>query len=207
MKRADPPARQRSVSAPELATPRVWPEMSQPSRPGYPRVRGRFSENRPWFWMIREERAMSFRGVFIAVVLSAALIVSAFILQSRRPRIEINRQSAALVMATGKCADCHRHETSAVVHEYEMSRHSAVGVNCLDCHQPSKGKEPMDHKGFTISRKLSAANCLGCHPDQYQQFLQSRHAAPAWAAVTGKQDFSAEQIAFAEKIDKGAVDR
>ena len=37
---------------------------------------------------------MSFRGVFIAVVLGAALIVSAFILQSRRPRIEINRQSA-----------------------------------------------------------------------------------------------------------------
>ena len=70
---------------------------------------------------------MSFRGVFIAVVLSAALIVSAFILQSRRPRIEVNRQSAALVTATGKCADCHRHETSAVVHEYEMSRHSAVG--------------------------------------------------------------------------------
>jgi hydroxylamine dehydrogenase len=150
---------------------------------------------------------MSFRGVFIAVVLSTAMIVSAFILQSRRPRIEINRQSAALVKATGKCADCHRHETSAVVHEYEMSRHSAVGVNCLDCHQPSKGQEPLDHKGFTITKKLSAANCLGCHPDQYQQYVQSRHAAPAWAAVTGKQDFSAEQIAFAEKIHKGAVDR
>lgn len=46
---------------------------------------------------------MSFRGVFIAVVLSAALIVSAFILQAKRPRIEVNRQSAALVKATGKC--------------------------------------------------------------------------------------------------------
>jgi hypothetical protein len=150
---------------------------------------------------------MSFRGVFIAVVLSTAMIVSAFMLQSRRPRVEVNRPTPALVKATGKCADCHRHETSAVVHEYEMSRHSQAGVNCLDCHQPTKGQEPLDHKGFTITRRLSAANCMGCHPEQYKQYLQSRHAAPAWAAVAGKQDFTAEQVAFAEKIHKGAVDR
>jgi hydroxylamine dehydrogenase len=150
---------------------------------------------------------MSFRGVFIAIVLSTAMIVSAFILQSRRPRIEVDRESAALVKATGKCADCHRHETSAVIHEFDMSKHSTAGVNCLDCHQPSKGQEPLDHKGFTITKRLSAANCMGCHPDQYQQYLKSRHAAPAWAAVTGNKDFSAEQIGFAEKIHKGAVDR
>ena len=64
---------------------------------------------------------MSFRGVFIAIVLSTGMIVSAFILQSARPRQEVNRVSAALVKATGKCADCHRHETSSVVHEYDMS--------------------------------------------------------------------------------------
>src|SRR5208337_4095325 len=169
MNRADPPARRRSLSALRARDAPGLAEMSEPSSPGFPRVRGRFSGNRPWFWRIDEERAMSFRGVFIAVVLSAALIVSAFILQSRRPRIEIKRQGGARVKATGKCADCHRYETAAVVHEYERSRHSAVGVNCLDCHQPSKRQEPMAHKGFTITRKLSAANCLGCHPDQYQQ--------------------------------------
>jgi hypothetical protein len=150
---------------------------------------------------------MTFRGVFIAVALSTAMIVSAFMLQSQRPRIEVNRPTAALVSATGKCADCHRHETSAVVHEFEMSRHSTAGVNCLDCHQPAKGQEPLDHKGFTITRKLSAANCMGCHPDQYRQYLESRHAAPAWAAVTGRADFNAEQVAFAEKFHKGGVDR
>jgi hypothetical protein len=150
---------------------------------------------------------MSFRGVFIAVVLSTAMVVSAFVLQSRRPRIEVDRPTPALVKATGKCADCHRHETSAVVHEFDMSQHSKAGVNCLDCHQPSKGQEPLDHKGFTITKKLSAANCMGCHPAQYEQYLRSRHAAPAWAAVTGKEDFTAEQVAFAEAIHKGAVDR
>jgi hypothetical protein len=60
------------------------------------------------------------------------------------------------VKATGKCADCHRHETSAVMHEHEMSQHSVVGVNCLEGHHPSKEQEPLDHEGFAISRKLSS---------------------------------------------------
>ncbi len=150
---------------------------------------------------------MSFRGLFIAVLLSTAMIVSAFMIQSKRPHVEVKRPTADLVKANGKCAECHLKETSAVIHEYEMSRHNEMGINCLDCHQPTKGQEPLDHKGFTITKKLSSANCQGCHPQQYDQYLKSRHAAPAWAAVTGPEDFTAEQIAFSEAIHKGAVDR
>jgi hydroxylamine dehydrogenase len=88
-----------------------------------------------------------------------------------------------------------------------MSRHGAVGVNCLDCHQPTKGQEPLDHRGFIITKSLSAANCLGCHPGQYEEYVRSRHAAPAWAAVTGKQDFTPAQVALGETFHKGWVDR
>ncbi|APW63890.1 multiheme c-type cytochrome [Paludisphaera borealis] len=150
---------------------------------------------------------MSFRGLFIAVLISTAMIVSAFMIQSKRPHVEVKRPTADLVKANGKCAECHLHETSAVIHEYEMSRHNEKGVNCLDCHQPTKGQEPLDHKGFTITKKLSSANCQGCHPQQYDEYLKSRHAAPAWASVAGPGDFTAEQIAFSEAIHKGAVDR
>jgi hydroxylamine dehydrogenase len=149
---------------------------------------------------------MSFRGVFIAVVVSTALIVSAFLVNARRPGGEA-RITPALTRATGKCADCHRHETSAVVREYDMSRHNAANVNCLDCHQPTKGQETLDHKGFEITKKVTASNCVRCHPDQYEQYLKSRHSAPAWGAVAGKKDFTPEQIAAAEAIHKGAVDR
>lgn len=150
---------------------------------------------------------MSFRGLFIAVLLSTAMIVSAFVLQAKRPRVEVDRPSADLVKATGKCADCHRKETSAVVHEFEMSRHAKAGVVCLDCHQPTKGQEPYEHKGFTITRKLTSNNCRACHEQQVDEYMKSRHAAPAWAAVTGAEDFTPEQIAFAEAIHPGAVDR
>ncbi len=150
---------------------------------------------------------MSFRGLFIAVLLSTAMIVSAFVLQSRRPRMEVDRPTADLVKAAGKCADCHRKETSAVIHEFEMSRHAQVGVTCLDCHQPTKGQDPYEHKGFTITRKLTSNNCRQCHEQQVDEYMKSRHAAPAWAAVTGTEDFTPEQIAFAEAIHEGAVDR
>src|SRR3954447_9393081 len=102
---------------------------------------------------------MSFRGVFITVFLGTALIVAAFMVNGRRPRSEVMQPTAALVRATGKCAECHRRETSAVVHEDEMSRHSAAGINCLECHQPAEGQQAMDHRGFSISRAVTAANC------------------------------------------------
>ncbi|MHB1559566.1 MAG: multiheme c-type cytochrome [Isosphaeraceae bacterium] len=150
---------------------------------------------------------MSFRGVFITIFLGTALIVAAFIVNGHRPGLDLAHPTAALVRATGKCAECHRQETSAVVHEFEMSRHNAVGVNCLECHRPVDGQEALDHRGFTISRTMTAANCKQCHQTEYDQYLRSRHAAPAWASVSGKGEFTAEQVAFSERFHKGAVDR
>jgi hypothetical protein len=154
-----------------------------------------------------EEEAMSFRAIFIAVVISVSLIAAALILNSHRPSVETNQPTAALVEATGKCAECHRRETGAMVVEFERSRHAAKGVNCLDCHGPAEGQEGQEHRGFTIAKHLTAMNCAKCHHDQYQQFLRSRHAAPAYAAVLGSAPFSDEQIAAAERYHPGAVRR
>ena len=150
---------------------------------------------------------MSFRSVFISVFLGAALIVAALIINRQRPSRETAQPSAALVRATGKCAECHRMETSAVVHQFELSKHARTGVNCLDCHQPLGGQERVDHRGFALTASVTAKNCSECHSSEYQQFLKSRHAAPAWAAVAGRADFTEEQIAFAETYHAGAVNR
>ncbi|MFZ0734868.1 MAG: hypothetical protein WAM79_21310 [Candidatus Sulfotelmatobacter sp.] len=77
---------------------------------------------------------MSFRSVFIAVVIAFALILAAFLLNRARPKVETEQPSAALVRASGKCAECHLRTQYSVVHEYEMSEHARKGVNCLDCH-------------------------------------------------------------------------
>ena len=149
----------------------------------------------------------TFKSVFIAIFLGVAILVAAFLLHGARPAVETSHPTAELVKATGKCAACHRRETAAVVHQYERSKHSEAGVNCLGCHQPVEGQTATEHEGFTISLTLTAKNCAQCHLTEYRQFERSRHAAPAWAAVAGSGDFSPEQLALGEKHHKGAVDR
>jgi len=141
----------------------------------------------------------SFTSVFIAVIIAAALIAAAFIINSRRPRAEVEQPAAANIRASGKCAECHARETSAIVHEYEMSRHAEKGVNCLDCHGPVEGQTGYDHRGFKLAKTLTSGNCARCHAAQYRQFLRSRHAAPSWAAVTGPRDFKPDIVEAIEE--------
>jgi len=88
-----------------------------------------------------------------------------------------------------------------------MSTHAAKGVNCLDCHQPAANQEKKDHHGFVISTKLTAGNCRSCHEGIYQQFLHSRHAAPAWAAIYGEKGLTPEQVNFSETYQPGGTRR
>jgi nitrate/TMAO reductase-like tetraheme cytochrome c subunit len=150
---------------------------------------------------------MSFRGVFIAVVLGTALVVAAFMLNAYRPRIVTEQPTAALIRASGKCAECHTNQQFSVVHEYELSAHARNRINCLECHQPAAGQQARDHHGFVIGGQVTAANCRSCHERVYQQFLRSRHAAPAWAAVHGDRDLTPDQVAFSERFHPGASKR
>ncbi len=150
---------------------------------------------------------VSFRNVFIAIVIATALVVAALLIQSRRPRVEVVQARPEAVRATGKCASCHREETAAIVEEFEMSRHAAVAVTCLDCHGQVEGQERLDHRGFVLTKQVTAKNCTNCHAREYEEFLRSRHAAPAYAAVVGPGNFTEEQIAFSEQYNPGAVRR
>jgi hypothetical protein len=150
---------------------------------------------------------MNFRGVFIAITIATALILSAYLINSRRPRVVVEQPSAAFVRASGKCAECHLNTTYSVVHEFEMSTHARKGLNCLDCHQVAQGQKGTNHNGFVINTAVTPANCRVCHEAIYQQFLHSRHAAASWAAVSGDKDFTAEQVAFAEQYQPGGIKR
>jgi len=150
---------------------------------------------------------MSFRAVFVAVVIAFALIVGAFLVNRARPKVETEQPSPELVRASGKCAECHARIQYSVVHEYEMSLHAQKGVNCLDCHQPAAGQEKKEHHGFVISTKLTAGNCRSCHENIYQQFLRSRHAGPSWAAIYGEKGLSPEQVKFSETYQPGGTRR
>ena len=152
---------------------------------------------------------LSFRSVFIAIVIAFALILGAFLVQRARPRVETDQPNAEFVKATGKCAECHSRQQYSIVHEFEMSKHATQGVTCLDCHQPQKGqeKEKIEHNGFQITAHITPTNCRVCHEQIYQEFVRSRHAAPSWSAVFGEGGLTAEQAEFAEKLHPGYVKR
>jgi hydroxylamine dehydrogenase len=150
---------------------------------------------------------MSFRSIFVAVVIAFALILSAFLINRARPKAEIQQPTADFVRASGKCAECHARTQYSVVHEFEMSAHAKKGVNCLDCHQPASGQQKQDHHGFVISTHLTAGNCRSCHEGIYQEFLHSRHAAPSWAAVYGEKGLKPEQVDFSEQYQPGGTRR
>lgn len=150
---------------------------------------------------------MNFRAVFIALVIGTALIVSAYVINSKRPALEVGQPNADFVKASGKCAECHRNNQYSIVHEYEMSKHAAKGVTCLDCHQVATGQTGTNHNGFVINNGVTPANCKTCHAQEYEQFARSRHAAPSWVAVVGNQDFSPEMIEQMEKLHPGSMKR
>ena len=150
---------------------------------------------------------MTFKHVFIAVFLGTALVTGALLLNRARPQQEISQPTADFVRAAGKCVECHRRETSAIIHQYAKSKHAAHNVTCYDCHRPQPDQRQMEHKGFTLAQQLTARNCSQCHATEYDQFVRSRHGAPAWAAVVGSEGFSEEQIAFAETYHPGTVRR
>jgi hypothetical protein len=145
--------------------------------------------------------------VFIALVLSTALLVAAYTINWYRPRLVTEQPTAELVRASGKCAECHANLQYSIVHEYELSVHARRKVNCLECHQPADKQEGRDHHGFVITARVTAANCRSCHEPVYQQYLRSRHAAPSWAAVYGEKDLTAEQVAFSEQFHPGSTRR
>jgi hydroxylamine dehydrogenase len=150
---------------------------------------------------------MNFRAVFIAIVMATGLIVAAFLVNSRRPRIVVEQPAAALVSASGKCAECHRNSQYSIVYEFEMSKHAQKGVTCLDCHQVQPGQSGTNHNGFVINTAITPANCRVCHAAVYDQFARSRHAAPSWVAVAGNQEFSSEMIGQMETLHPGSMKR
>ena len=155
---------------------------------------------------------MSFRSVFIALVIGFSLILAGFLINRQRPSSETDQPNEAFVRATGKCAECHSRQHYSVVHEYELSVHAKKGINCLDCHQQVAGQEKLEHHGFVLTKSLTSANCKSCHALQYEQYAHSRHAAPSWAAVYGEKGskehpLTAEQVALAEKFHPGSCKR
>ena len=89
---------------------------------------------------------MTFRSVFIAVVIAFALILGAFLINRARPTGETEQPSAALVRATGKCAECHYGGNAQMAYE------------CCSLHDAQRGG---DRRCAASSRSVQRAKRTG----------------------------------------------
>jgi len=96
-----------------------------------------------------------------------------------------------------KCSTCHKRVSPDIVNQFARSTMARSGVKCVDCHVVDRDN-PMgkDHEGFFITVSPTPKQCGKCHPAETRQFDHSRHGAPAWVALNGFADFSAEQQKF-----------
>jgi hypothetical protein len=91
------------------------------------------------------------------------------------------------------CVACHKTSSPSVVADWKASRHSAMGVGCVDCH----GTDHMTAADAKKSKMPTPATCGGCHETQVTQFSKGKHAF-AWAAVKAMPTFHYQALAVRE---------
>jgi hypothetical protein len=81
---------------------------------------------------------------------------------------------------------------------------AAAEVSCRDCHQvPPDYPQAIEHEGSIVLAAPTSARCAECHQQEVAEFYQSRHSLPAYIAVFGSQDLSADQLASYKSIPEG----
>jgi hypothetical protein len=62
----------------------------------------------------------------------------------------------SVVSAADKCAVCHKKNTPGIVKQWEDSKHSKEGVECLTCHKAKEGDPSgFNHNGEKITAVVS----------------------------------------------------
>jgi len=107
--------------------------------------------------------------------------------------------------STEMCVVCHKMTTPGIIEQYGHSTMAAAGVGCGACHEVEAGYPgSVEHNGSSILANPTPKMCAKCHPENVDGYTASRHAAPAWAAMRGLEDFTDEQIASYEAVEEVA---
>ena len=139
--------------------------------------------------------------VAVIVVLGLGLVIMA-IGQPAAPA-ETERVDA-LANSDDECVVCHRRTTPGIVEQYGHSTMAAAEVSCQECHEVKADYAgAVEHEGTYVLNQPTTAMCERCHSAEVAQFNQSRHALPAYVAMTGTQDLTPELLEMYEAIPEG----
>ena len=152
---------------------------------------------------VKVRRMITFLGMGTILTVSLLLLTNHFIIGSKGPLATIPTLSAVMVGQNKACVECHQKNTPGILQQFHDSKHSGVGVQCLDCHSQVAGQKAMvkDHHGVSIIATPTPNNCARCHKTEVTQFAASSHAARSWYPVVGAKDFTQAELASNHLLD------
>jgi hypothetical protein len=111
----------------------------------------------------------------------------------------------ALATSSDRCVVCHRKTTPGIVQQYGLSTMAAAGVGCPDCHVVAADfPDAVAHEDTFVLSRPTTAMCAKCHPNEAAQFVQSRHALPAYVAFAGSKALSPALLAQYQSVPEGS---
>ena len=139
-------------------------------------------------------------GVIVVLGLSLVLLaIGSQAVPARPERID------ALATSSDTCVTCHRRDTPGIVEQYARSSMAAAEVLCRSCHQvTAEYPGAVEHEGDFVLSQPTPAVCERCHSEEVAQFYQSRHSLPAYVAMAGTTDLSAQDMAMYAAIPEGS---
>ena len=151
----------------------------------------------PWWsaW-----RLLIIGGVAIVIMAVIILIMLASSSDVAGPEERVN----VLAVSSNDCVSCHRNATPGIVEQYGHSTMAVANVACEDCHEvDAEYAGAAEHEGTWVLGTPTTAMCEQCHPAEVNEYYASRHALPAYVAMTGTEPLSAELLTQYEAIPEG----
>ncbi len=87
-------------------------------------------------------------------------------------------------LAAQQCITCHKTVTPGIVSDWQLSQHSANGVDCTTCH----GNAHVSADDVQKASIPTPSTCAPCHEQRVTEFSKGKHAA-AWAAMKAMPTF------------------
>jgi len=153
---------------------------------------------------IRINKLLIFSLVVVIIVLGFSLVIMAIGNAGESTTVG---SVDALANSQDECVTCHRKDTPGIVDQYGYSAMAAAEVKCVDCHEV-KPDYPgaVSHEGTYVLQSPTVIMCNKCHEEEVTQFLNSRHALPAYVAYAGSDSLTARQLSEYKAISEGAFD-
>jgi hydroxylamine dehydrogenase len=137
-------------------------------------------------------------GLLAVIFIPGLALVMFAISNAVRPEVvSVN----ALANSADTCITCHQQTTPGIVEQYGHSTMAAANVTCRNCHEVAANYPgAVEHEGTYVLNTPTTAMCQTCHAPEVAQYYQSRHSIPAYVAMTGTEELSAEMLAVYQAI-------